>query len=137
MSSELVWAIVRNNNSFLVKRAGAQFSTEPNNLANKNTFKYSGIANAKTVGIKAAPRGIEVSTTKAKVASPAKRVNKATISKGRRHTAKSVANIVARSGYRPDLRAMALARASAVLSSQQPVKEKNLRNKGIRASKRA
>ncbi|CAO3688717.1 unnamed protein product [Umbelopsis vinacea] len=137
MSSELVWAIVRNNNSFLVKRAGAEFSTEPNNLANLNTFKYSGLANAKTVGIKAAPRGIEVTTTKAKVASPAKRTTKVTISKGRRHTAKSVANIVARSGYRADLRAIALARASAILSSQQPVKEQKKRNKGIRAAKRA
>ena len=47
MSSDLVWAIVRNNNSFLVKRAGAQFSTEPNNLVNRNTYKYSGLANAK------------------------------------------------------------------------------------------
>ncbi|GAB5589540.1 hypothetical protein Unana1_04440 [Umbelopsis nana] len=137
MSSDLVWAIVRNNNSFLVKRAGAQFSTEPNNLANLNTYKYSGLANAKTVGINAAPRGIEVTTTKAKVASPAKRNSKVTISKGRRHTAKKVANIVARSGYRADLRAIALARASAVLSSQQPVKEQKKRNKGIRAAKRA
>lgn len=90
-----------------------------------------------TVGIKAAPRGIEVTTTKAKVASPAKRTTKVTISKGRRHTAKSVANIVARSGYRADLRAIALARASAILSSQQPVKEQKKRNKGIRAAKRA
>jgi large subunit ribosomal protein L28e len=49
MSSDLVWAIVRNNNSFLVKRAGAQFSTEPNNLANLNTYKYSGLANAKVL----------------------------------------------------------------------------------------
>ncbi|KAI8579362.1 hypothetical protein K450DRAFT_242884 [Umbelopsis ramanniana AG] len=135
MSSDLVWAIVRNNNSFLVKRAGAQFSTEPNNLVNRNTYKYSGLANAKTVGIAAAPRGIEVTTTKAKVASPSKRVSKSTISKGRRHTAKSVANLVAH--YRPDLRAAALARASAVLSSQQPAKEQTKRNKGVRAAKRA
>lgn len=47
MSSELVWAIVKNNNSFLVKRDNAQFSAEPTNLMNLNSFKYSGIANYK------------------------------------------------------------------------------------------
>jgi large subunit ribosomal protein L28e len=47
MSSELVWQIIKNNNSFLVKRQGVQFSSEPNNLLNVNTYKHSGLANYK------------------------------------------------------------------------------------------
>ncbi len=47
MSADLVWAIVKNNNSFLVKRQNVQFSSEPSNLLNLNSFKYSGIANYK------------------------------------------------------------------------------------------
>jgi large subunit ribosomal protein L28e len=45
---------------------------------------------------------------------------------------KAVANKVAKSGYRPDLRQAAVARASAILKSQRPVKEspeKKLRGK--------
>lgn len=48
MSAELVWALVKNNNSFLVKRPnGVEFTAERGNLTNLNTFKYSGIANNK------------------------------------------------------------------------------------------
>jgi large subunit ribosomal protein L28e len=51
MSSSLVWHLIRDNNSFLIKRGrtnrggSVQFSSEPGNLLNVNTFKYSGIAN--------------------------------------------------------------------------------------------
>jgi len=34
-----------------VKRNGAQFSSEPFNLKNVNTFKYSGLANPRAVGV--------------------------------------------------------------------------------------
>lgn len=55
MAEALVWHLIRDNNSFLVKRgrtrrAGEiQLSSEPGNLLNVNTFKYSGIANSRTV----------------------------------------------------------------------------------------
>ncbi|CAO3594296.1 unnamed protein product [Absidia cylindrospora] len=139
MSSALVWELIKNNNSFLVKRGGLQLSSEPSNLTNKHSFKYSGLANEKSVAIQAAPRGVKVTTKKTKNAnSPAKSVNSVVIAKGRRQTAKSVANLIARSKYRPDLLPAALARASAVISSQQPVKAKNLRPaKGVRAEKKA
>ncbi|SAM07871.1 hypothetical protein [Absidia glauca] len=136
MSSALVWELIKNNNSFLVKRAGLQLSSENNNLTNLHSFKYSGVANEKTVGIQAAPRGIKVTKNTKKMTSPAKSVNSTVIAKSRRHTAKSVANLIARSKYRPDLLPAALARASAVISAQQPVKAKNLRPaKGVRALK--
>ena len=50
-----IWECVKKNNSFLVKRSQgsnkAQFSAEPGNLYNLNTFKYSGLANSKTIDI--------------------------------------------------------------------------------------
>lgn len=64
MADALVWQLVRNNNSFLVKRGGGgpkggnasragavQFSREPGNILGVNSFKYSGLANAKAVDI--------------------------------------------------------------------------------------
>ena len=60
MSEALVWHLIRDNNSFLHKRgrtnrAGSvQFSSEPGNLMNVNTFKFSGIANNKTIDLKIA-----------------------------------------------------------------------------------
>ncbi|KAI7869646.1 ribosomal L28e/Mak16 [Spinellus fusiger] len=139
MSSDLVWELIKNNSSFIVKRSGVQFSAEPNNLMNLNTFKYSGLANTKTVAITAAARGVRITTTKAKKAQfPAKSGNSAVIAKSRRQTAKSVANLIARSQYRPDLRTAALARASAVISAQKPKKAVAQKAvKGLRAQKLA
>ena len=44
---QLIWEIVKRNNSFLVKEFGrgnasVQFSKESNNLYNLNSFKHSG-----------------------------------------------------------------------------------------------
>jgi hypothetical protein len=44
---QLIWEIVKKNNSFLVKEFGrgnakVQFSKESNNLYNLNSFKHSG-----------------------------------------------------------------------------------------------
>ena len=39
MSADLVWQIVKNNNAYLVKKCGVQFSSEPGNLMNVNSFK--------------------------------------------------------------------------------------------------
>jgi large subunit ribosomal protein L28e len=57
MSSALIWHLIRDNNSFVVKRertnrSGAvQFSSEPGNLLNVNTYKYSGIANENVIAL--------------------------------------------------------------------------------------
>ena len=63
MSDSLVWHLIRDNNCFLHKRGktsragGVQFSSEAGNVMNVNTFKYSGLANSKTVDIQAATNG--------------------------------------------------------------------------------
>ncbi len=57
MSAALIWHLVRDNNSFLVKRGrtdrdgSVQFSTEPGNVMGVNTFKYSGLANERTINV--------------------------------------------------------------------------------------
>ncbi|KAF8920447.1 ribosomal protein L28e [Dissophora ornata] len=139
MSSDLTWLLIKKNNSFLIKRSGVQFSKEAGNLLNKNSFKYSGLANKKTIDIAAAPsgRGVVVSTKKTNVPAfkPTKAHNKVTLTKGVRKSARSVAGLT-RIGYRADLRKAALARVAAVLASQKPVKAAPKKAaKGIRANK--
>lgn len=57
MSESLIWHLIRDNNSFMVKKGNTkrdgsvQFSKEPGNLLNVHTFKYSGIANNRTVDL--------------------------------------------------------------------------------------
>lgn len=57
MADALIWHLIRDNHSFLVKRGrtnrvgSIQFSSEPGNLLNVNTFKYSGIANSKIIAV--------------------------------------------------------------------------------------
>jgi large subunit ribosomal protein L28e len=64
MSDALVWQTIKNSNAFLVKRERSsrrgmvQFSSESGNLMNVNTFKYSGLANSKTVGIDTTDKAI-------------------------------------------------------------------------------
>ncbi|KAM2156263.1 hypothetical protein ACFX1R_041974 [Malus domestica] len=46
---QLIWEIVKKNNSFLVKEfgrshAGVRFTKEPNNLLNLHSYKHSGLA---------------------------------------------------------------------------------------------
>ncbi|KAJ3215402.1 hypothetical protein HDU67_000447 [Dinochytrium kinnereticum] len=133
MSSDLVWLLTKNNSCFLVKRNGVQFSREAGNLTNKNSFKYSGVANSKAVGISAAAKGVTVTLKKKTVPAtkPGKTVQKTTVAKpGARSVAKSVRNIV--KGYRPDLQKVAVARALRILETQKPVKAtkaKKLRGK--------
>ncbi|KAF9349145.1 60S ribosomal protein L28 [Mortierella sp. AD094] len=140
MSADLTWLLIKNNNSFLVKRSGVQFSSEAGNLLNKNSFKYSGLANKKTIDISAAAtgRGVVVATKKSNAPAfkPSKSISKVTLTKkGVRKSARSVAGL-ARNGYRADLRKAALARVSAVLNSQKPVKAAPKKaGKGIRANK--
>ncbi|ORY05347.1 putative ribosomal protein L28 [Basidiobolus meristosporus CBS 931.73] len=126
MSADLTWLLVKDNSSFLVKRSGVQFTTEPNNLTNLNSFKYSGLANAKVVGVEAnaSGKGVVLTTKKQSVSSgkPGKSFQKVAISGSSRRAAKSIVNATARSGYRADLRKAALGRLSAILAAQKPKK---------------
>ncbi|KIH90696.1 large subunit ribosomal protein L28e [Sporothrix brasiliensis 5110] len=128
VSADLVWEIVRSQNSYLVKRtknAKVQFSRDPLNLTNVHSRKYAGFVNDKALGVVANKEGgVQViSKTKAanKPASGQVTSNQGA-NKSARKTYRSVATMVAKSGYRADLRAAAVSRASAIRRSQRPVK---------------
>lgn len=138
MSSELVWQIVRNNSSFLVKRNGVQLTSEPGNLTNVNSFKYSGLANNRTIDISATPdnKGVVVAI-KSKVSGAARKpatgsnkitLNKRAANKSFRKVAKVITSNNNRKYYRRDLTVTALARWTklhrAILRSSGAIKKK-------------
>ncbi|GMH17614.1 hypothetical protein Nepgr_019455 [Nepenthes gracilis] len=126
----LIWEIVKKNNSFLVKEFGngtakVQFSKESNNLFNCHSYKYSGLANTKTVTIQ--PGGKEnsvvLATTKTrKQNKPGSILHKSMMKREFRQMAKTVTNQVVDNYYRPDLKNAALARLSVVHRSLQVAK---------------
>ncbi|KAI9810962.1 MAG: hypothetical protein M1827_005693 [Pycnora praestabilis] len=158
VSSDLIWELTRPNNSYLVKRksgGGSQFSRDPLNLVNKHSRKYEGFVNQKVyiptpealtghlaVGIQPGEKGgVTLITKKTKHTSrPAANMNRITWGKNKsnQRAYKGIVNYTAKQGYRADLRAEAIARASAILETQKPKKdnpEKKLR--GGKAKKAA
>ncbi|KAJ7589546.1 ribosomal L28e protein family-domain-containing protein [Mycena floridula] len=137
MSDDLQWLLLRKNNSFIVKRVveGPVFSKEPGNLRNLHSFKYSGLANSKTIDVSDSGSGIQIVTRKTKVGSGSVAGSRAksTIrprSGGRR--ALGIASGPAKRGYRPDLRTAVLARTSALLAAQKepkPTPARKIRSK--------
>ncbi|KAH7308211.1 60S ribosomal protein L28 [Stachybotrys elegans] len=148
ISADLVWEIVRENNSFLVKskrNGGVQFSRDPLNLTSLSSRKHAGFVNEKAIGVVPNEKGgVTVISKKAEAAQkPASNLVKVTHggNKSSRKTYKTVANQAAKSGYRADLRSAAVERASAIRRSQRPVKptpEPKLRgNKAKKAAEEA
>ncbi|KAK2794944.1 hypothetical protein FQN52_006823 [Onygenales sp. PD_12] len=138
VSDDLVWEIARAQNAFLVKRAsggGAQFSRDPLNLVNKNSRKYAGFVNSKAVGVQATEDGNIAVITKKPAASqkPTPVTNTYGATTTSRKIYKGVANTAASNKYRPDLRAEAVSRASAIRKSQRP--KKDTREKKPRGAK--
>merc|ERR1712138_271015 len=109
-SPDLLWALTRKTNAYLVKRNGLQLSSEPNNVANKHSFKFSGLANFEAVGVEETDgkrgitlsKGIKKNTQRAVVSQDYK--------KGMRHVAKSIKAQTEGKFYRKDLTKPALAR---------------------------
>ena len=120
MSAELCWSIIRKNSCFLKKSHGLTLSSEPNNVAGVNSFKFNGLVNKKTVGIEAAPsgKGVVLSIRKTKGSRcPAKALSKTTL-QGSRHTIKTIQNTLNANGYRKDLTKSAVKKACALIRSQ-------------------
>lgn len=120
---QLIWEIVKKNNSFLVRQFGRgtaslEFSKEANNLYNLNSYKHSGLANKKTVTIQAGDKkdlSVVLATTKTKKQNkPSTLLHRNVLKKEFRRMAKAVQNQVGDNYYRPDLKKASLARLSAV-----------------------
>jgi len=119
-SPELVWFLVRKNTSFLVKRDGVEFTSERNNLRNINCFRYSGLAQDRTVNLAAKPNGVLMSFKSRKATRrrrPAKAYNHWKLNKDFRSIARTIAHEVEQ--YRPDLKKAALARWTKIHRSQK------------------
>ena len=75
VSPDLIWGVVRDTSCHILKqrvsgrsgmgKRGAEFTTEPNNVTSRNSWKYSGLANTKTVDVTPTEGGV-VLTTKTK-----------------------------------------------------------------------
>ncbi|MCJ1227737.1 hypothetical protein MMC12_004395 [Toensbergia leucococca] len=144
VSADLIWELVRPNNSYLVKRksgGGAQFSKDPLNLVNKHSRKYDGFLNEKAVGIHPAEKGGVTLTTKKTKHHNRPAANKNEVTWGANKSGpkiyKGIVNYTAKQHYRADLRQEAVARASAIRKSQLPKKdrpEKKLRGSKAKAA---
>jgi len=128
--SPLLWEITRKNSAFTVKRrsgGGVQFSRDPLNLVNKHTRKHDGYVNSKAIGIQPGEKGGVTLLTKKteKSNKPASELQSTTFSSSTptRKTYRSIVGSTAKRGYRSDLRAQAVARASAIRKAQKPAKE--------------
>ncbi|KAL1400441.1 hypothetical protein pipiens_007433, partial [Culex pipiens pipiens] len=116
-SSHLNWLIIRDHNAFLLKRRNIRkpFSTEPNNLTNLSSYRYSGLVHKKSLGIVPADKGISVVYKRPKYQTkPAKATVKVTLKHKPRRALKKLKNIINGNRYRRDLRQAALRRASAL-----------------------
>uniref|UniRef100_A0A8C7L4L1 Large ribosomal subunit protein eL28 n=1 Tax=Oncorhynchus kisutch TaxID=8019 RepID=A0A8C7L4L1_ONCKI len=137
MSSHLQWMVIRNCSSFLIKRNGQTYSTEPNNLKSKNSFRFNGLVHRKTVGVQPAADGkgvVVVLKKRAGQRKPATSYEKITINKNSRATLSSLRHIIRKSNYRKDLRMAALRRASAILMSQKRVVVVKRRSKAAKTA---
>ncbi|CAM9842068.1 unnamed protein product [Scytosiphon promiscuus] len=127
VSNELVWSLVRSNTCFLYKRNGQTkrsgkvvLTSEPNNLKNVNSFKFSGLANSKAVGIDFAAddkgRPCAAMTLKSSKNSnkPKKSVGKSLLKKTFPSVSQAIRKQTGGTNYRPDLQYAALVRWSKV-----------------------
>merc|ERR1712046_260777 len=119
-SSDLLWALTKKQNAFLVKRNGLQLTSEPNNLMNKHSFKYSGLANVEAVGIEDNTRGITLKMKNKKNSSnPKRNVVSVDLKKDFRKVAATIRNKTEGKFYRQDLSNAALAHWYKIWKSQK------------------
>jgi len=132
MSADIQWMIIRNNSSFLMKRKHMPTLTkEPNNLKGRNSFRYNGLVQKKTVGIEPAASGkgvVLVTRTGGSMRKPAKNYKRTELKRNSRSTIKTISRTLFSGRYRKDLKMCAVRRACALLRSQKPVIVKKARS---------
>merc|ERR1712173_18151 len=116
--SEIAWAITRNNSAFLLKKRNCPkpFSTDPMNLTNKHSLRYTGLVNKKAVAI--TPAADNKGGKGAKVAKGKQTV---TMKAGPRRSLHKVKALIVKQRYRKDLAKAALRRAAIIVRSQKPL----------------
>lgn len=126
MSSEIAWAVTRNNSAYLLKKRNCPkpFSTDPFNLTNKNSFRYNGFLHKKAVAVAptADKKGVTLTLKKSSMSyRPGKRYNRSDLKKGARVVLTTIRNTLNKQRYRKDLSKAALRRASALIRAQKPL----------------
>ncbi|KAJ7508367.1 ribosomal L28e protein family-domain-containing protein [Mycena galericulata] len=144
MSTDLQWLLVRQNNSFMVKRGpevGRVFSKENGNLRNLHSHKFSGLANSKMVHITDSGNGIQIISRKQKATpgavSSASSTGQIRSRTGSRRALGIASAVTSKKAGRPDLRTAALARVSALLGAQKEPKERPVKKSRSKKSKAA
>lgn len=117
MSADLIWLLVKNNNAFLVKRGrtnrqgAVQFSKEPGNLLNVNSFKYSGIATDRPVILASGDKEVSLTTKDEKLKNkPAKASSTSALKLSVKAALETLRSSACSASYRPDLTSAAVAR---------------------------
>jgi large subunit ribosomal protein L28e len=163
----LIEGTTGNRSAYTVKRrsgGGVEFSRDPLNLLGKHSRvvrtrpfpsvtegshqltvhrkKHDGYINDKAIGIQPSEKGGVTLLTKKSGTShkPASSTHTSTFSSSTsgRKSYRTIVNSTAKKGYRSDLRAAAVKRASAIKASQKPVKaDKETKLRGAKAKKAA
>ena len=124
MSTDIAWAITRNSSVYLLKKRGVAkpFSTDPLNITNKHSQRYSGLVNNKAIGIAAGPenKGFTVTIKKSKKAHrPGSSKTTVHMKAGARRSLHKLKDLIVKQRYRKDLAQAALRRAAIIIRSQK------------------
>lgn len=118
LPSQLTWALTQRNSCFVTKRDQSQFSRHPQNLANLNTYKYSGLANNKAVGVNVADKAGDEDFDQITLTVKTKKGSSATaLRRNPGRSAKIIKKATSGSYYRRDLSRAALARFTRLQKS--------------------
>ncbi|CAE8589256.1 unnamed protein product [Polarella glacialis] len=139
-SADLLWHCVKKNSSFIRKSVNMPVMTaEPGNLTGLNSFRFSGLANKKVVGLDAKLSGKKESiilTTKSKKTSRSYRPRgillETGIKKGPKKGLAQLKKVMEAGFYRQDLMSLALTKYTKI---KQSFKKRKLVVKSRRAGK--
>mmetsp|Transcript_21158 Transcript_21158/g.29666 ORF Transcript_21158/g.29666 Transcript_21158/m.29666 type:complete len:145 (+) Transcript_21158:146-580(+) len=110
-SSDLKWLLIRKHNSFQIKKDGITFTTEPCNPTNISSFKFSGLANDKSVSVSSVngeKKGIELTVKSKKGAKGA--FSKYALNRNKKRNVAAIEKATRLSYYRGDLTKATVAR---------------------------
>jgi len=129
VSNQLVWEIVKNNNSFMKKvngrsrRSGTmRFSVEKNNLRSLSSYKHSGLASTQSVGVASKNDTAVLYTKTASKSASQTAVAETPINKSFAKVSQTVEKTIADNYYRPDLKNDALAKYALVYQANRRAK---------------
>jgi len=129
-SDQLVWELIKHNNSFLkkvngrTKRSGSiHFSVEKGNLRSRSSYKHSGLAQSKTIDISCTPTDTALLSTKTASKSHNKiAASDIPINKNFKKVVKTIESHTVDNYYRADLKQDALAKYSKVYQANRIAK---------------